>query len=117
VSILSCSDGGRSRGVSCGDRGPETWHDDAACLGYDPELFFPIGTTSPYALAQIAEAKAVCAVCPVRTACLEWALGRGPDGRVRAGYGVFGGLDEDEREALLRREARVRRAGRAGVAA
>jgi len=41
-----------------------TWHDRAACLSVDPELFFPIGTTGP-ALPQIEEAKAVCHRCEV----------------------------------------------------
>jgi len=39
-----------------------SWHSRAACLGADPELFFPIGETGP-ALSQIAEAKQVCGRC------------------------------------------------------
>ena len=77
------------------------WRDRAACKDEDPELFFPIGTTGP-AIAQTAEAKAVCARCPVTEPCLEWALGSGQEA------GVWGGLSEDERRALRRR---VRRAG------
>jgi len=41
------------------------WRHRAACLSEDPELFFPIGNTGP-ALAQIEEAKKVCARCAVR---------------------------------------------------
>jgi WhiB family transcriptional regulator, redox-sensing transcriptional regulator len=41
-----------------------TWRDRAACLGVDPELFFPIGNTGP-ALSQIEEAKVVCRRCEV----------------------------------------------------
>jgi len=41
------------------------WLSDAACIGEDPELFFPIGNTGP-ALLQIEEARAVCMRCEVR---------------------------------------------------
>lgn len=77
------------------------WRHQAACLDEDPELFFPIGNTGP-ALLQVEEAKKVCARCTVREECLEWALGAGQD------YGVWGGLSEDERRALKRRNARSR---------
>jgi WhiB family transcriptional regulator, redox-sensing transcriptional regulator len=78
------------------------WRHRAACLEQDPELFFPIGTTGP-ALIQIEEAKAVCLRCPVRETCLAWALEAGQTN------GIWGGLDEDERRALKRRQARARR--------
>jgi WhiB family redox-sensing transcriptional regulator len=61
----------------------------------DPELFFPVGTTGP-AMAQAEAAKAVCATCPVRPECLEWALATGQDS------GVWGGTSEEERRALRR---------------
>lgn len=78
------------------------WRQQAACLDEDPELFFPIGNTGP-ALLQVEEAKKVCARCVVREQCLDWALSAGQD------YGVWGGLSEDERRALKRRNARGRR--------
>jgi len=81
-----------------------TWRNHAACLDEDPELFFPIGNTDP-ALLQTEEAKAVCRRCEVVETCLKWAI----DSRQDAG--VWGGLSDDERRALKRREARVRRAG------
>ncbi len=77
------------------------WRHEAACRDEDPELFFPIGNTGP-ALAQIEEAKKVCHRCPVKEACLAWALESGQDA------GVWGGLSEDERRALKRRAARNR---------
>jgi WhiB family redox-sensing transcriptional regulator len=77
------------------------WRDHAACRDEDPELFFPIGNTGP-ALLQIEEAKAVCRVCPVSAACLEWAIESGQDA------GVWGGLAEEERRALSLRNARAR---------
>ncbi|HEX2362282.1 MAG TPA: WhiB family transcriptional regulator [Jiangellaceae bacterium] len=77
------------------------WRHIAACRDEDPELFFPIGNTGP-ALLQIEEAKSVCRRCPVREDCLQFALETGQDA------GVWGGLSEDERRALKRRNARAR---------
>jgi len=80
-----------------------TWRDRAACLGLDPELFFPIGSTGP-ALIQTEEARAVCRRCEVIDDCLSWAMDS------RQEDGVWGGLSADERRALRRRNARARRA-------
>jgi WhiB family transcriptional regulator, redox-sensing transcriptional regulator len=77
------------------------WRHRSACLDEDPELFFPIGNTGP-AILQIEEAKAVCRRCDVREQCLAWALEAGQD------HGVWGGLSEDERRALKRRNARAK---------
>ena len=81
-----------------------TWRDKSACLDEDPELFFAIGTTGP-ALRQIEEAKSVCRGCDVVDTCLRWAIAS------RQEPGVWGGLSEDERRALNRRNARARRFG------
>ena len=80
------------------------WRDRAACIGEDPELFFPDGNTGP-ALRQAEAAKAVCRRCQVAEICLRWALDSGQD------VGVWGGMSEDERRALRSRSTRVRRAG------
>jgi len=80
-----------------------TWRDRAACLAEDPELFFPDGNTRP-ALLQREQAKAVCRRCEVAQTCLEWAIESGQD------TGVWGGLSEEERRALKRRNAPSRRA-------
>jgi len=72
------------------------WRHDAACRDEDPELFFPVGTSGP-AMSQLAQAKAVCHSCPVAADCLAWALVTGQDA------GVWGGLSEDQRRALLRK--------------
>jgi WhiB family redox-sensing transcriptional regulator len=84
-------------------RDPHTmdWRHRSACLDEDPELFFPIGNTGP-AILQIEEAKQVCRRCDVRELCLSWAIEAGQD------HGVWGGLSEDERRALKRRNARAR---------
>jgi WhiB family redox-sensing transcriptional regulator len=76
------------------------WRDQAACRNEDPELYFPIGTSGP-ALMQTAQAKAVCARCPVQEQCLEWALDHGEI------LGVWGGTGENERRALQRRRRRT----------
>src|SRR5674476_1282387 len=55
-----------------------TWRDRAACLGEDPELFFPIGSTGPE-LVQIEEAKAVCRRCEVVDSCMKWAVESGQE--------------------------------------
>ena len=80
-----------------------TWRNDAACLEESPELFFPIGNTGA-AFHQIEKAKTVCGRCQVVGTCLSWAM------ESRQDAGVWGGLSEDERHALKRRNARVRRA-------
>lgn len=71
------------------------WRRRAACQGKDPELFFPVGSAGP-ALTQIAEAKKICARCPVLRACLVFAMATGQE------YGIWGGLTEDERRQLRR---------------
>jgi WhiB family transcriptional regulator, redox-sensing transcriptional regulator len=78
------------------------WRAHAACADVDSELFFPVGVTGP-AVPQIAAAKAVCARCLVRAACLEFAITTNQE------YGVWGGTSEEERRSL-------RRAWRAGQA-
>jgi WhiB family redox-sensing transcriptional regulator len=80
------------------------WVQRARCKDEDPELFFPIGTTGP-AAEQIQRAKAVCAQCPVRQECLDWALATGQDA------GVWGGTSEEERRVMRR----TRRADRIAV--
>ncbi|GEC02911.1 transcriptional regulator WhiB [Streptomyces spinoverrucosus] len=78
-----------------GTRARMEWLRRAACVGEDPELFFPVGTTGP-ALRDIAAAKRVCARCSVITQCLRYALSSGQTS------GVWGGTGEHERAALLR---------------
>ncbi len=78
------------------------WRHRAACLEENPELFFPIGDTEP-ALRQLHRAKQVCAGCPVREACLQWAVD------IRQDHGVWGGLSAAERVNLIRRRARSAR--------
>jgi WhiB family redox-sensing transcriptional regulator len=64
----------------------------AACADVDPELMFPLGQSARV----IAEAKAVCARCLMVAECLTYAT------ETRQQHGVWGGLDEDERERIWR---------------
>lgn len=85
-----------------------TWGEKAACIGEDPELFFPHG--GEHAYAQNDEAKAICRRCPVIRDCLRFAL----DENIPAG--IYGGLTEKERKGLLR-AARRRKLDAAGIQA
>ncbi len=64
------------------------WMNEAVCFGHDPDDFFP-GTGD-----RATQAKALCASCPVRQTCLDYALAEG------IGHGVWGGLNETERARL-----------------
>jgi WhiB family transcriptional regulator, redox-sensing transcriptional regulator len=79
------------------------WRHKAICKDEDPELFFPIGKAGRSIALQVADAKVVCDRCPVTTDCLSWVLKSGQDG------GVWGGMSEDERRSLKRRNTRTRR--------
>jgi WhiB family transcriptional regulator, redox-sensing transcriptional regulator len=83
-----------------------SWRLDARCAEVDAELFFP----EPGEPA--APAKRICAGCPVRVECLDYALA------AREAHGVFGGLSAQERLRLLRkpRVAVVAEGGQSDVA-
>ncbi len=55
----------------------------------DPNVFYPLPGEDH------SEAKAVCASCPVREACREWGL-------KYEKFGIWGGLNERERNRLNR---------------
>lgn len=75
----------------------------ALCAGADPELWFPAGDPgTPGYERGAAVARGICAVCPVRAVCLELALALGREAR----EGIWGGLDPDQREVLIRAGAR-----------
>jgi WhiB family transcriptional regulator, redox-sensing transcriptional regulator len=80
----------------------EDWRIDAACRDQDPTRFFPIGTTGA-AVEAIEAAKAVCAGCPVAQECLIFAVTTNQE------YGVWGGLDEEERRGVRRQWRRASR--------
>ncbi len=74
-----------------------TWRNQAACRGIDPNIFYP----DPEDDTEAEPAKAVCEMCSVREACLEYALG------VREKDGVWGGATERERRRIIRQRRRT----------
>ena len=86
-----------------------SWRESAACRDAETELFFPVSSVGP-AVAETSRAKAICADCPVRQACLSYALA------TNQVYGIWGGYDEDERRVLRRRQRRAALAARAAAA-
>ncbi len=72
----------------------EDWPTHAACRDADPDSLFVQGAAQN-------RAKTVCGGCRVRTECLADAL----DNRIE--FGVWGGMTERERRALLRRRSDV----------
>jgi WhiB family redox-sensing transcriptional regulator len=69
------------------------WHSRGLCVGEEPEAFFPSrgdpGTG----------ARQVCAACSVRDECLGYATAADE-------FGIWGGLDQQERRNLKRRQQR-----------
>jgi WhiB family redox-sensing transcriptional regulator len=79
------------------------WTEEASCRGMDPAVFFPSDGTG------VQEAAAICAGCPVKAPCLEYALVN------RIQHGVFGGLSERARDRVLRERRRAAASARAVV--
>lgn len=75
-----------------------SWTDRGACVGEPPEIFFP-GQGEDASLA-----KGICARCPVRVDCLDFALS------TTERFGIWGGLSERERRRIRRARAQERRA-------
>lgn len=67
------------------------FRENGLCAEVDPELFFPDKGGSTRA------AKGICARCPVKQECLEFAL---DDPGVP--FGIWGGMSERERRRLKR---------------
>jgi WhiB family redox-sensing transcriptional regulator len=67
------------------------WSVHALCITTDPEIFFP--PTGSLAT----EAQATCAQCPVRSMCPAYAIAADEP------FGIWGGLDPQERRNLRRR--------------
>jgi hypothetical protein len=62
--------------------------DGALCAQVDPEVFFPEKGGS------FRDAKRICAMCPVRQECLDWALEN------REPFGIWGGKSVSERQKI-----------------
>lgn len=91
-------------------RARRDWHNRAACRGADLRLFFaPDGERAPERERREKKAKAICRECPVRTECLEQAIGADDRGLIVARgeiNGVWGGMNEDERASERRKRMR-----------
>jgi WhiB family transcriptional regulator, redox-sensing transcriptional regulator len=81
-------------------KGTTAWMEDAACKNVPRDVFFPtvgdiaIRDTVPKAAGDI------CAVCPVKAECLDFAL------RNRSLDGVWGGTSEEDRRKIRRQRRR-----------
>ena len=70
------------------------WRGQGACVGLDPELFFPERGI------RIDAVLAVCAGCPVEEPCLEWGLYHEKEG-------IWGGTSAQQRK-IMRRQRGIR---------
>lgn len=67
-----------------------SWMLSGSCREREPGFFFPSDGVG------VDRARRVCATCPVKQECLEYAL------RYRIEHGVWGGASERERRRILR---------------
>jgi WhiB family redox-sensing transcriptional regulator len=72
-----------------------TFYDFALCKDRDPLIFFP--ESGPGVIA----AKKICAQCPVKVACLNYAL----DNEIE--HGIWGGTGQRERMRIKRANKKV----------
>jgi WhiB family transcriptional regulator, redox-sensing transcriptional regulator len=77
--------------------GSTDWQQHGLCRAEDSNVFFAPAhfEHKPEREAREARAKAICARCPVRAECLDWAL------ETREPFGVWGGYSETERKQIL----------------
>jgi len=75
----------------------ELWQQRAACKGPQSVVFFPPSHLERKDEREGREqrAKSICAICPVRAACLDYAMS------IHEPHGIWGGLNEVERKQLV----------------
>jgi WhiB family redox-sensing transcriptional regulator len=78
----------------------DTWHLLAACRGAESHLFFAPNHFERKEEKEDREARAkrICATCAVIKQCRDFAL------EIREPHGIWGGLTEIERRAILMRQ-------------
>lgn len=76
-------------------RSDMSWRQQGACNGLDPAVFYPDSEEASDL------AKSICAECPVRVNCLEYALA------IREKDGVWGGATDKERRKIIRLRRRL----------
>src|SRR5690554_8044544 len=76
------------------------WRDMAACAGLNPDLWMPGDDADAEQIADAyAQARRVCARCPVRVTCLRTVMAQeSPSAR----FGLWAGLTPSERTTLHR---------------
>ena len=67
-----------------------SWMSEGNCNYHPPAVFFPSDGVG------VEVAKKICATCPVKDACLEYALDQ------RVDHGVWGGASERQRRRILK---------------
>jgi WhiB family redox-sensing transcriptional regulator len=78
------------------------WQFNAACKGMATDIFFySERERGPRRARREKIAKSICATCPVINQCREQAL------RLAEPYGIWGGLTEEERLAILNKKSHV----------
>ena len=82
----------------------QNWAAHAVCTGMTELFFPPAGEREPARVVREAKARLVCASCPVAAECRDFA-------RRNHEYGYWGGENEEERFAALRRQRRAVAAG------
>ncbi len=85
------------------------WRSAGACATADPDLFFPISTYAA-GVREAERALRVCAGCPVRRQCLEFAM------RTGEREGIWGGTTPEERIRILRGATALSRPPRGAAA-
>ncbi|NNG35902.1 WhiB family transcriptional regulator [Nakamurella aerolata] len=74
------------------------WQLHGSCRGMASSFFFhPEGERGPARAKREAKAKAICLDCPVLSQCRAHALA------VQEPYGIWGGMSEGERAAIINR--------------
>jgi len=78
-------------------RTDDAWQGKASCRGPQATVFFPPShfERKDEKGAREQRANAICATCPVRRPCLEYALD------IKEPHGIWGGRNESERRTLL----------------
>lgn len=77
------------------------WKERAECKGLTALFFAPEHETPLLRSRREAAARNVCALCPVALECLDYALSNNES------EGIWGGLDETERNREKRRRQRI----------
>jgi WhiB family redox-sensing transcriptional regulator len=77
----------------------ESWMAKGSCAdSSDPDAWFPQAGGHP---ARTRRARRICGSCPVREACLRYAMQQPPARRV---VGIWGGLTAEDRKTLRNRK-------------